>query len=115
MLWQTHSTHFELGASLLPNGAAGGRERHRWASLRNRRPPEGAGMTYDAALHDVVLFGGQDNNGYFNDSWQLNSTSAPTPTPTLSATPAPRVTPTPRPRPQPRPRGAKIGVNLGLS
>ena len=32
-------------------------------------------MTYDAALHHVILFGGQDNNGYFNDTWQLNSTS----------------------------------------
>ena len=39
-------------------------------------------MTYDAALHHVILFGGQDNNVYFNDTWQLNSASAPTPTPT---------------------------------
>ena len=28
-------------------------------------------MTYDAALHHVILFGGQDNNGYFNDTWEL--------------------------------------------
>src|SRR5881227_297855 len=36
-------------------------------------PParEGAGMTYDAALDRVILFGGQDNNGYFNDTWEL--------------------------------------------
>jgi len=77
-------------------------------------PParEGAGMTYDAALHHVILFGGQDNNVYFNDTWQLSSAPTPsptptptgTPTPTPSATPAPRVTPTPRPRPDPRPR-----------
>ena len=38
-------------------------------------------MTYDAALHHVVLFGGQDNNGSFNDTWELISTPTPTPTP----------------------------------
>jgi hypothetical protein len=27
-------------------------------------------MTYDAALGRVILFGGQDNNGYFNDTWE---------------------------------------------
>src|SRR5207249_1633955 len=27
--------------------------------------------TYDALLHRVILFGGQDNNGYFNDAWEL--------------------------------------------
>ena len=100
-----------------------------WTRLSTPQSPparEGAGMTYDAALHHVILFAGQDNNGYFNDTWQLNSTSAPTPTPTPtpsptptptptpSATPAPRVTPTPRPRPQPRPRGGKDRVKLGL-
>ena len=26
---------------------------------------------YDALLHRVILFGGQDNNGYFNDAWEL--------------------------------------------
>src|SRR5580765_2995733 len=63
---------------------------------------EGAGMTYDAALHRVILFGGQVNeNVYFNDTWELISTSTPTPTP--SATPRPGVTPKPRPTPHPRP------------
>ena len=82
-------------------------------------PParEGAGMTYDAALHRVILFGGQDNNGYFNDTWELiptatptptptstpSPTATPTPTPTPSATPTPRVTPRPRPTPHLRP------------
>src|SRR5437867_9821163 len=68
-------------------------------------PParEGAGMTYDAALHRVILFGGQDNNGYFNDTWELMSAPNPTPTPTPSATPRPGVTPRPRPTPHPRP------------
>ncbi len=28
-------------------------------------------MTYDAFLHRAILFGGQDNNGYFNDTWEL--------------------------------------------
>ena len=88
-----------------------------WTLLSTPHSPparEGAGMTYDAALHHVILFGGQDNNGYFNDTWKLISTPTPTPsptptptatpTPTPSATSAPRVTPTPRPRPHPRPR-----------
>ena len=26
---------------------------------------------YDALLHRVILFGGQENNGYFNDAWEL--------------------------------------------
>jgi len=75
-------------------------------------PParEGAGMTYDAALHHVILFGGQNNNAYFNDTWELISTSTPTPTPSVTPTPTPtatptgRVTPTPRPHPTPPPR-----------
>jgi hypothetical protein len=93
-----------------------------WTQLSPVQSPparEGAGMAYDAALHRVILFGGQDNNGYFNDTWELISTSTPTPTPTPtatpsptatltptptpSATPAPRVTPRPRPTPHPRP------------
>ena len=91
-----------------------------WTHLSTPQSPparEGAGMTYDATLHHVILFGGQNNNVYLNDTWQLNSTSAPTPTPTPtptatptptpSATPAPRVTPTPRPRPTPRLRKGK--------
>jgi len=76
-----------------------------WTQLSTVHPPparEGAGMTYDTALDRVILFGGQDNNGYFNDTWELVPTSTPTPTPT--ATPTPRVTPTPRPRPTPHPR-----------
>jgi len=46
-------------------------------------------MSYDAALHHVILFGGQDNNGYFNGTWQLIPTSTPTPTLTLTPTPTP--------------------------
>ena len=57
-------------------------------------------MTYDAALQRVILFGGQDNNGYFNDTWELNSNTysytyskphsytTPTPTPQLLPGPA---------------------------
>jgi hypothetical protein len=91
-----------------------------WTQLSTAQSPparEGAGMTYDAALHRVILFGGQDNNGYFNDTWELiptatptptptstpSPTATPTPTPTPSATPAPRMTPRPRPTPHPRP------------
>ena len=93
-----------------------------WTQLSPVQSPparEGAGMTYDVALQRVILFGGQDNNGYFNDTWELTSTatptptptpspsptatSTPTPTPTPSVTPAPRVTPRPRPTPHPRP------------
>jgi hypothetical protein len=83
-----------------------------WTQLSTAQSPparEGAGMTYDAALHRVILFGGQDNNGSFNDTWELISTSTPTPTPTPTptATPTPctgRCSPTPRPRPTPHPR-----------
>jgi hypothetical protein len=94
-----------------------------WIQLSTTLSPparEGAGMAYDAALHRVILFGGQDNNGYFNDTWELISTATPTPTPTAtptasptptptatttpSVTPAPRPHPSPRPRPQPLPR-----------
>jgi len=39
-------------------------------------------MAYDAALHHVILFSGENNNGHFNGTWQLNSTSTPTPSPT---------------------------------
>jgi hypothetical protein len=89
-----------------------------WTQLVTVHSPparEGAGMTYDATLQRIILFGGQDNNEYFNDTWKLIPTSAPTPTPTVtpsptatptptpSATPAPRVTPRPRPMPHPRP------------
>ena len=84
-----------------------------WTLLSTPHSPparEGAGMTYDDALHHVVLFGGQDNNGYFNDTWELISASTPTPTPSVTPTPTPtatptgRVTPTPRPHPTPPPR-----------
>ena len=36
-------------------------------------PParEAAGMAYDRALRRTILFGGQDNHGYFNDTWEL--------------------------------------------
>src|SRR5438093_10723451 len=70
-----------------------------WIQLSTAQSPparEGAGMTYNAALHRVILFGGQDNNGYFNDTWELMSAPNPTPTPTPSATPRPGVTPRPR-------------------
>jgi hypothetical protein len=81
-----------------------------WIHLATAQSPparEGAGMTYDAALHRVILFGGQDNNASFNDTWELISTSTPTPTPSPTATPTPctgRCSPTPRPRPTPAPR-----------
>ena len=93
-----------------------------WTLLSTPESPparEGAGMTYDAALQRVILFGGQDNNGYFNDTWELIPTLSPTPTPTPTATatptststptpnpsttPKPRVTPRPRATPHPRP------------
>ena len=91
-----------------------------WRHLSTVQSPparEGAGMSYDAALHRVILFGGQDNNGYFNDTWELvpaptptptptptpSPTATLTPTPTPSVTPAPRATPRPRPTPHPRP------------
>ena len=97
-----------------------------WARLSTPQSPparEGAGMTYDAALQRVILFGGQDDDVYFNDTWELSPTLSPTPTPTPtatpiptstptptpsasstpSATPTPRVTPRPRPTPYPRP------------
>ena len=51
-----------------------GRGRPNWTHLPTVQSPparEGAGMTYDAFLHRVILFGGQDNNGYFNDTWEL--------------------------------------------
>jgi hypothetical protein len=50
------------------------RARPNWTHLSSVQSPparEGAGMTYDPALHRVILFGGQDNNGYFNDTWEL--------------------------------------------
>src|SRR5204863_9911055 len=69
-----------------------------WTRLSTAQSPparEGAGMTYDAALQHVILFGGQDNNGSFNDTWELNPTATPTPTPPPSPTPSPTPTPTP--------------------
>src|SRR5262249_31016926 len=86
-----------------------------WTQLfPSQAPParEGAGVTYDAALQRVILFGGQQNNIYFNDTWELVSTSTPTPTPNPTGTPTPsptptateRPSPTPRPRPMPHPR-----------
>ena len=82
-----------------------------WIQLSPVQSPsarDGAGMTYDAALNRVILFGGQDSNGYFNDTWELVSTPTPTPTPSLTPTPSPTATltptPTPARRPTPRPR-----------
>ncbi|PYK52588.1 MAG: hypothetical protein DME48_14860, partial [Verrucomicrobia bacterium] len=81
-----------------------------WIHLSTAQSPparEGAGMTYDTALQRVNLLGGQDNNGYFNDTWELIPTSTPTPTPsptaTVTPTPTPSTTPTPRVTPRPRP------------
>jgi hypothetical protein len=81
-----------------------------WTRLSTAQSPparEGAGMSYDAVLHRVILFGGQDNNEYFNDTWELISTPTPTPTPsptaTLTPTPTPSATPAPRATPRPRP------------
>jgi Galactose oxidase, central domain len=80
------SAAFDLGrqAVVLFGGGSGGidqnstwvwgRGRLNWAHLPTVQSPparEGAGMTYDALLHRVILFGGQDNNGYFNDTWEL--------------------------------------------
>ncbi len=116
-----------LQGVVLFGGASGGVEQNTtwlwdqtdltWVQLATPNTPparEGAGMAYDAALHHVILFGGKDNNGYFNDTWELMSAATPTPTPTPSATasptptptPAPSATPTPRPRVTPRPRPA---------
>ena len=93
-----------------------------WTQLSTAHSPparEGAGMAYDEALQHVILFGGENNNGYFNDTWELVTASTPTPTPsptpsptatatptptsTPSGTPRPKVTPRPRPTPHPRP------------
>jgi hypothetical protein len=86
-----------------------------WIELSpSQSPParEGAGMAYDDALQRVILFGGEHNNVFVNDTWQLNSTLTPTPTPSPTGTPTPSPTPTaterpiptPRPRPTPHPR-----------
>jgi hypothetical protein len=32
-------------------------------------------MIYDAATHDVILFGGYSGTGYFNDTWSWNGTT----------------------------------------
>ena len=80
-----------------------------WVELSPVQSPsarDGAGMTYDAALNRVILFGGQDSNGYFNDTWELVSTPTPTPTPSLTPTPSPRPTPRARPTSHPRPTPA---------
>jgi hypothetical protein len=45
-----------------------------WTQLFTAQSPparEGAGMTYDGALHRVILFAGQDNNGNLNDTWEF--------------------------------------------
>ena len=134
------SAAFDAGFQqvVLFGGASGGEEQNTtwvwdqaggtWMLLSTQQSPparEGAGMAYDIALGRVVLFGGQDNNGYFNDTWALISAATPTPTPTAtvtatftptptptgtitptatpSATPARSVTPRPRPTPYPRP------------
>jgi hypothetical protein len=34
------------------------------------RPRQNAAMAYEAARQRVVLFGGRDNSGYFNDTWE---------------------------------------------
>ena len=69
---------------LFGGGSSGVDQNSTWAWDRGGRanwirlpavqsPParEGAGMAYDAALHRVILFGGQDNSEYFNDTWEL--------------------------------------------
>jgi hypothetical protein len=95
-----------------------------WIELSPVQSPparEGAGMTYDAALNRVILFGGEDSNGYFNDTWELISTPtpAPTPTPSPTTTPTPtptaRPSPTPRPTPTPRSRPTPRSANCGSS
>ena len=89
-------------------GASGGEEQNTtwlwdeagvtWIQLSTQHSPparEGAGMAYDVALGRVILFGGQNNSGNFNDTWELSSAPTPTPTPTLTPTPSPTATPTP--------------------
>jgi hypothetical protein len=69
---------------LFGGGSSGVDQNSTWGWDRNGRanwirlptvqsPParEGAGMAYDATLHRVILFGGQDNSEYFNDTWEL--------------------------------------------
>ena len=43
----------------------------------NIRPPvrSGTAMAFDAARGEVVLFGGENNNGYLNDTWIWNGTT----------------------------------------
>jgi hypothetical protein len=41
------------------------------ATTQSPPPREGAGMAYLPALGRVILLGGQDHNGYFNDTWEL--------------------------------------------
>ena len=51
-----------------------GRDGANWTHLPIAESPparEAAGMAYDRALRRTILFGGQDNNGYFNDTWEL--------------------------------------------
>jgi len=77
-----------------------------WARLFPAQSPparEGAGMAYDAVLGHVILFGGQDSNGLFNDTWELISAATPTPTPSASPTPSPTATATPTATPSPTP------------
>src|SRR5881394_2616248 len=101
-----------LQGVVLFGGASGGEEQNTtwlwdqvgatWTLLSTSQSPparEGAGMTYDASLHHVILFAGQDTNESFNDTWEI--VPAPTPTPTPTPTPSPTATLTPTPTPTP--------------
>jgi PKD domain/Galactose oxidase, central domain len=49
----------------------------RWSQLSPSGPVPAeryeAGMTYDAAARELVLFGGSDSSTYFNDTWTFSS------------------------------------------
>jgi hypothetical protein len=77
-----HGRGRDLGPHCIPRRArsGGGRRRQPEASWgiggrRTQRPtkrrlwPRATTMTYDATTRQVVLFGGQEDNGYFGDTW----------------------------------------------
>ena len=51
---------------------------NKWTDMRPKAPPpprEGAAMCYDSKNDFIVLFGGDGEHGYFNDTWVLNASS----------------------------------------
>ncbi len=62
------------GGAAIPIGDTWAWDGTNWARLVPASPPQGRGvfgMTYDAARHEVVLFGGSDNQSFLNDTWSL--------------------------------------------